>query len=160
MIRISLRQLLLTVAFVALALVSFRYASDFWQGVVGIFAMLVALAAMGAGIFARGTGRAFAAGCAVAMLSYGLLVVNGREGPNGLGSVGNMESNVTSAYPHLPTTILLRFAYRRFPSPPPSQNFTAVGHYWFALLFGYVCGSFARAAWLRGEREHPAAPEV
>jgi hypothetical protein len=36
---------------------------------------------------------------------------------------------------------------------PPRENFMAIGHFWWGLLFGYVGGHFARFVYLRRARE-------
>jgi hypothetical protein len=39
---------------------------------------------------------------------------------------------------------------------PPTRSFAQIGHLWFALLFGYLGGQFARFVYLRRMKEQPA----
>jgi hypothetical protein len=194
MFRISLRQLLILVAAVALAMVSLKYASPAWQVVLGLSVMLVLFAAVIVAIVDRGPRQAFALGMAVIILGYGLLVANGRQQSNQ--TTTNVELRASSG--HLPTTALLRYLFssisqvefkdstgkviseneaqttvsawqaamqsgRGAPQMPPlfseqhpaEEIFTPIGHFWWALLFGYLGGQFARFTYARRIREQP-----
>ncbi|MEX2316062.1 MAG: hypothetical protein WD669_02850 [Pirellulales bacterium] len=114
MFQISLRQLFVLVAFVALAIVSLKNAPGMWHGVVGLLAMVTILTAVLVAILDRGPRQAFAIGCAIAMLGYGLLVANGTKvakGPGG--SLVNFQLDINNGgiLQQLPTTALLRYAY-------------------------------------------------
>ncbi len=106
--RISLRQLLLLTAAVALAIVSLRYASDFWQGLIGVFAILALIAAILTGIFDRGPRQVFAIGFAGAMATYGLLVACGHQEKSPIPH--NIEFRIGEG--KYPTTALLRCGYQ------------------------------------------------
>ena len=192
MLRISLRQLFVLVALVALAIVSLKYASFFWQGVIGLLAMFALFAAAMLAIFERGPRRAFGIGCLLVMLSYAIAVLSGGPPPPGF---PNMPQNpeLDSQYGRLPTTHLLRtlhalLAERHWYDPntgelvpdfdpsehisvtmgppvqravlpqytPSSELFTPVGHYWWAIVLGYLGGCFARFVNVRRMKETAA----
>jgi hypothetical protein len=178
MFRVSLRELLILVAAIALVIVSFQSGSLFWQGLVGLTAMLAMGMAVIAGVLEKGPGRAFAIGAAVMMCGYALLVTVYRS------------AEATSVEGILPTTVLLRSIYPVFdnsgwvyaatsdPIPvnanpsinpdgsnslngqpvhfqqqPVFHSFISIGHSWFLLLFGYLGGRFARFIYLRRSKE-------
>ena len=180
---------MILVAAVALAVVSLKYASDVWQGFIGLAAMLALLYVIAVSIFDRGPGQAFAIGFAVAVIAYGLVVANGERFPN---SKQNVELMVSEG--RLPTSVLLRSAYQLVtrlvyvdaingqtmneedaqrlltaasqpgsPTPsirqefrPPEEFFMQIGHYWWALLLGYVVGQFARFGHQRRPKDKSA----
>src|SRR6185436_5069376 len=77
MFRISLRQLLILVTAVALAIVSLKYATPTWRIIIGLTTLLTFVAVGVVGIFDRGPRQAFAVAMALVMLFYGLLLVPG-----------------------------------------------------------------------------------
>jgi hypothetical protein len=172
--RVSLRELLIFVAAIALAIVSLRSGSLFWHGLVGLIAMLAMGITVIAGIFERGDRRAFAIGAAVMMCGYALLIAAYR----------NAESKSPEGI--LPTSVLLRALYPAFdhsgyvfsetgnPVPPDAnmtanadgmrsvngrpvhfaaqpvlESFMSIGHSWILLLFGYVGARFARFTYVQ-----------
>jgi hypothetical protein len=94
MFRMSLREILVLVTAIALAIVSLRGASPFWQGVIGLVAMVLIGTAAIAGIFDVGSRRTFAIGAAVAMVSYAVLIAMYRD-------------EVSKVNKELPTSVLL-----------------------------------------------------
>lgn len=163
MFRISLRELLGLVAAIALAIVSLRSGSYFWQGAVGLVAMLAIGMALITGIIDRGSRRAFAVGAAITMFGFAVLFAVYR----------NAELN--SVEPILPTTALLRSIHPTFvrsgyvDSPngtftvngkpvhfveqPLFREFMSIGNAWFVLVFGYIGGWFARFVYMRRSKE-------
>ena len=170
MLKFSLRQLLLLVAVVATAVVSLYHASALCQALVGLFAMIVVFGAAVAGIFDRGPRRAFAVGLALVMLAYGVLILNGRKTSSSSGTIANQELRGTGS---LPTTVILQHLHQVLFTVPDSNipgvaarparsieliPFARTGHLWFALIFGYLGGCFARFVYLRRTKEqsHPS----
>jgi hypothetical protein len=161
--RISLRQLFMFVALVAVAIVSLRYASPLWQGVIGMATMLAFFAAVLAGIFDRGPRQVFAIALALVMLAYGLAASQGRP-PTTLilralhGAMAEYHGRDANTGQVIPDFDLAKWqadlaatgttSIVVIPSPP-EEEFMPIGHYWFALLFGYVGGKFARFVYLR-----------
>jgi hypothetical protein len=110
MFRLSLRELLIFVAVIALAIISLRTALPFWQGIVGLVVMLVAVFQLAAVIFERGAGQAFAIGFMVVFIGYAALVWHGEKEP--VGPVGGGSRNVeliVSEKTMLPTSVLLQW---------------------------------------------------
>jgi hypothetical protein len=112
MFRISLREIFVLVAAIALSIVSLKYASSMWQAIVGMLYLIGSFAAVIIAIFDHAARRAFAIGFIVAALGYGALVVNGHKAVNGtlVIPVDLVASNWDYA---LPTTLFLRDIYRR-----------------------------------------------
>jgi predicted PurR-regulated permease PerM len=174
--RVSLRELLLLIAMVALAVASMKYASPAWRTCVYMIAMAIFMWAAVIAVIDRGPRQAFAIGMVILMVIYGVLVVNGAVGRS---QGGNREMNPASG--RLPTTKLVEFlfpitesvqwfeqrtdrvlpnfdpakpppgfvAYRRTISSPEPANLMAIAHCWWALLLGYFGGRFARVVYLR-----------
>lgn len=111
MFRISLRELLVGVACVALAIVTLTYASDAWVAFVAGLAMLAFFTAIVVAAVDRGRRQAFAIGFALVMLVYGLIVLNTPptnppfEGPSRTMEFDHWEGR-------LPTTRLLRYVHQ------------------------------------------------
>jgi hypothetical protein len=92
--RISLRQLLIFVAVVALAVASLKYASPLWQAIIGLVTLMAFFAAGILAIFERGPRQAFGIAMALVMLCYGLLLV---ERP---GLASQVPTNLLLIYAH------------------------------------------------------------
>jgi hypothetical protein len=107
--RVSLRELFVLVAAISLAIVSLKYASPIWQGIVGLIAMFTAIVVVMIGVFDRGPRQAFAIGFAIVIFSYALLVVNGQKIDN-LEPSPNVELNTYRG--HLPTSLILDCLYK------------------------------------------------
>jgi hypothetical protein len=154
MFRVSLRQLLTLVTALAFAIVSLRYATPWWQAVVGLVVLFSFFAAVLVAIFNRGSQQAFAIGFAIVVLCYGLMIVNGRKSFSATGNVLTYDELHGVGY--MPTTVVLGELYDalhregglRNASPsagsPSQSNFARTGHAWWALLLGYLGGSFAQ----------------
>jgi hypothetical protein len=153
MFQISLRQLLTFVTAIAFAIASLRSATPWWQGVVGLVLLLSFFAAVLAAIFERGPQQAFAIGFAVVVLGYALMIVNGRTSMGVRGNTLIYEELEGAGY--LPTTVVLGGLYdllhreggsrvgRPLAGSPSQSDFARTGHAWWALLLGYLGGSFA-----------------
>jgi hypothetical protein len=176
MFRITLRELLTLTAAIALAIVSLRSGSEFWQGVIGLFALFAMGAAIIAAVFERGHRRVFAIGAAIVMVGYGVLVALTRD------QLYDVDAD-------MPTTVLLQSMHPIFQHggwvftsggdvPPDAsvlsnadgsnsvsgrlvyyeerpnpQGYMPIGHYWFLLLFGYIGGRFAQFIYIRRNKE-------
>jgi hypothetical protein len=158
--RISLRNAFVLVAVVALAIVSLRYASEWWEAIVVSFTAVVFFAAVIVALIGRGPRQAFAIGMAVVMAGYAAVKLR--------------EPNQTSIHLGLPTTYLLirlqslsgdvRYFDSRTgrevegsvpPNPgaipnvytstvPRLEHLLPIGHCWWALLLGFIGGLFGR----------------
>jgi hypothetical protein len=173
--RLSLRELLMLVAIVALAVVSLKYASVTWQGIVLSLTLLAFVAAAIAAFVDRGSRQAFALGMAVTMIIYAALVPTATLGSQlPTSHVLNMirggvlkrvyvDRQTGEALPNydpnnvaiLPGGNTSPFVRPRQVTMPPSAQFKIIGHSWWALLLGYVGGRFARFVYVRrtGETE-------
>src|SRR5688572_10366264 len=108
MLQISLRQLLILVAFIALAIVSLKYATNLWQALVGLVTMIATFAAILVGAFDRGPRQVFAIGFAVVLLAYSVLVASGRK----MDDLHVQNVEMFASIGRLPTTILLSYAHK------------------------------------------------
>jgi hypothetical protein len=105
--RLSLRELLVLVALVALAIVSLKYASGAWQ--IGLTS-IVLIVFIGAAIVAfvdRKSSQAFAIGMVLTMAIYAALIAWGRLSSNDT----NREFSISG---RLPTTRMLRLLHQGF----------------------------------------------
>ena len=187
MIRISLRQLMLIVLLVAVAILSLKFASAGWQAVIGGLAMITLFAALVVAAVDRGPRQAFAIGYLLVMVSYGVIVLNGARSS---GAWGSKSLEMDQWEGRLPTTLLLRYIHMavdksewfddstgkvvpnysppagggfgsvRYREVPPREVFMPIGHYWWAILLGACGGIFARWVYLRRTREQLAAPRT
>jgi hypothetical protein len=170
MTRLSLRSVFLFMAICAVAIVSFRHASDGWRtAIVGMAAIEFCIATIMA-IVDLGRRRAAAIGCALFMAAYGLALL--LSAPLGSTIAENREFNPSTG--RLSTSRLLRELYVRIADIgwvnvrtgkpagearasatinsgdsattttgeiPDREAFMVVGHSWWALLLG-VCGGW------------------
>ena len=200
MLRVSIREMLLLVAAIALVIVSLWYASPLWQSVVGLIALAVTIMAVISGIFDRGPRQVFAIGMVVVMLGYLLLVLSGTKYPTGMPQApGPAQNGEFDSRGRLPTSQLLDWLRNKVdrsgyvdattgkmlpaddpeiatisPGPsgqlqtssgrqvypadlPPTENFMFTGHFWWALLLGYVGGRYAQFVYTRCIRQQPLA---
>jgi hypothetical protein len=178
MIRLSLRTLFLFMAIAALAIASFRHATDGWQTAIVSVALVAFCLATISAIFDRGPRRATAVGCALAMAAYGLALL--LSAPLGSPISGNREFNPSTG--RLPTSRLLNQLYSHVaelgwvdvrtgkPADEPSANaslnagdsittttgeipdretFMVIGHAWWAMLLGILVGASAKFFYVR-----------
>jgi hypothetical protein len=182
--RLSLRELLLLFAMVALAIASMKYASPAWRTCVYTITMAIFMWAAVIAVIDRGPRQAFAIGMVILMVIYGVLVVNGAVGRS---QGGNREMNPASG--RLPTTRLVEYlfpitesihwfdrrtdqvlpyfdpaktppgvvAYQGRTRTPDPATLMTIAHCWWALLLGYIGGRFARVVYLR-RSEMPREP--
>jgi hypothetical protein len=175
--RISLRQLMVLVAVITFAIVSLKYASLFWQGFIGLIAMLAVCAAGIAAIFERGPRQVFAMGFVLVVSVYALFIVAGlkHQLPTSLllerlypvvsetgwfNTATNQRETEASAARLMasnpPSIGPLGIA---IPSPVQAETFPiriyyyATGHYWWALLLSYLGGKFARFVYMQRTNE-------
>ena len=169
--RFSSRELLLLVAFVAFAIASLKYANEICQIAVTMLALIVLIGAVIIAIFDRGTRQAIAMGMVIAIAIYGGLIV--------LVEFAEFTGGRTTRYTRFPTNRILEYLYagiqktvwidrntgemipdeerniRAFARPPrrmevPNlEEFMTIGHTWWALLWGYLGGRFARFVYVR-----------
>jgi hypothetical protein len=173
--RLSLRELLLLIAMVALAIASMKYASPAWRTCVYTITMAIFMWAAVISVIDRGPRQAFAIGMVLLMVIYGVLLINAPRRSAGNNIELDLERGrlpTSIAVKHLfPPTETLEWVNRRngqvLPNydptnPPPGiQTFTrtrrtpdpatlmAIAHCWWALLLGYIGGRFARVVYLR-----------
>ncbi|HEY3392897.1 MAG TPA: hypothetical protein VGK58_09335 [Lacipirellulaceae bacterium] len=174
--RLSLRELLLLIAMVAIAIASLKYASPAWRTFVYTITMAIFMWAAVVAVIDRGPRQAFAIGLFLLMAIYGVIVVNSpRQGE------GNLNLEMDLQYGRLPTSRAVKHLfpptetiewldYRNAQvlpnydpaNPPPGiqafsqtrrtpdpETLMGIAHCWCALLFGYIGGRFARVVYLR-----------
>jgi hypothetical protein len=172
---LSLRELLLLIAIIALAIASMKYASPAWRTCVYTITMAVFMWAAVIAVIDRGPRQAFAIGMVLLMVIYGMVVTNGVAGR----PEGTREMDPRSG--RLPTTRAVNYLFpptetvewvdvrtgnvvpnynpanspssgmvgRRISQTPDAATLMAVAHCWWALLLGYIGGRFARVVYLR-----------
>ncbi len=184
MIRLSLRSLLVLMAVCAVAIASFRHASDGWQTTLTSVTLVVFLLAAIMSLVDHGPRRAAATGCTVAMATYGLALF--LSAPLGSSIAENREFNPSTD--RLPTSLLLRPLYERAADVgwvdvrtgkqagefsasapvnagdsatittgeiPDRETFMVIGHSWWALALGCIGGLGARQFyWCRVRDPH------
>jgi hypothetical protein len=180
MFRISLRHLLVLVALLALAIVSLRYASAWWEAIMLCVTSVVFIAMVLVALVGRGPGQAFAIGMAVVMAGYAIVKFHEpANDPPHLGLVTNhllvnLQAAIHSAigdvrYVDERGREIAGFdpakagAGSRVVGGPgvyvrrnPSMTFfLPIGHCWWALLLGYFGGLFARLVYLPRMKEQP-----
>jgi hypothetical protein len=181
--RLSLRELLLLIAMVALAIASMKYASTGWRTCVYTITMAIFMWAAVVAVIDRGPRQAFAIGMVILMVIYGVLLISAPRRSAGNNIELDLERGrlpTSRAVKYLfPPTETVEWVNRRngqvLPNydptnPPPGiQTFTqtrrapdpatlmAVAHCWWALLLGYIGGRFARVVYLR-RSDLPRAP--
>ena len=169
-LRMSLRQLLFLIALVALAIVSLCYASAWWEAVILGIALLIFFANAIVALVDRGPRQAFAIGMVVVMAGYTCVKwVDPGVKFRHLGLPTNAVLIQLQA-------AVARIAYFDSQSgrqlvgfvlpgnsggPPPNapafyqdtlpllEHILTVGHTWFALLFGFMGGLFAKFVYRR-----------
>jgi hypothetical protein len=170
--RVSLRELFVVFAFVAVATASMRYASPLWRTSVFAIAMAIFMWAAVVAVVDRGHRQARAIGMALVMVIYGVFVLGIRSGST------SREFDPRSG--QLPTTMLVSYFYNPVttevwrdlygqelanydPAKPPQgvralrgatvspepRTFMQIAHCWWGLLLGYVAGRFAQIVYLR-----------
>jgi Ca2+/Na+ antiporter len=178
MIRLSLRSLLVLVAAIAVAIASFRHASDGWQTAMVSIVLVIFLLVVIVSLIDRGRRRATALGCMITMAAYGLALL--LSAPLGSSIAENREFNPSTG--RLPTSLLLRPLYERaadvgwvdvrtgkqageFPASasvnagdsatittgeiPDRETFMVIGHCWWALALGCAGSIGARLFYQR-----------
>jgi hypothetical protein len=172
--RLSLREMLVLIAMVALAIASMKYASPAWRTCVYAITMAIFMWAAVISVIDRGPRQAFAIGMVLLMVIYGVLLINApRRGEGNLEldpQRGRLPTSraVKHLFPPMETIewldsrnaqVLPSFdpanpppgirAYSVTRRTPDQATLMAVAHCWWALLLGYVGGRFARVVYLR-----------
>ena len=141
MFRVSLRHLFVLVTFIALAIVSLKYASPIWEATVLGLALIVFFVALIVALVDRGPRQAFAIGMAAVMFGYAGLKF--------------AETPPTPLHLGIPTSALLVYPYMYYPEAfPPAEHFFPTAAFWWALLVGYLGGHFARFVYHRRTKEN------
>ncbi|HEX2475889.1 MAG TPA: hypothetical protein VHK01_14150 [Lacipirellulaceae bacterium] len=172
--RLSLRELLLLMAMVALAIASMKYASTAWRTCVYTITMAIYMWAAVVAVIDRGPRQAFAIGMVLVMVIYGVLFISAPRR-----SEGNMELDLRDG--RLPTSRTVKHlfpptdtiewrdartgqilpnydpanppagiqAFRQTRRTPDPSTLMAIAHCWWAMLLGYIGGRFARVIYLR-----------
>jgi hypothetical protein len=106
--RLSLRESLVLMTAVALAVASLKYASEAWLAIVLAVTMLAFFVALIVAVVDRGPRQAFTIGFALTMAGYWLVVLSGTKVvPN----TGSMNIEFDHIEGRLPTTRLLRYVH-------------------------------------------------
>jgi hypothetical protein len=105
--RLSLRELFVLVALVALATVSLKYASEQWLALIAAITMVVCFAALIVAVVDRGSRQAFAIGFSLVAVGYTALLIGSLQ--------KDAEYNFSSG--RMPTTLLLRNMYFSLRTP-------------------------------------------
>jgi hypothetical protein len=173
--RISVRELLVVVALIALAIVSLKYVTEGWRTAVYSITMALFMVAAIVAVVDRGARQAAAIGFVLTATIYGFIVTNGSK--NDVDK--NIEFNILDG--HLPTTRFTRYFrqpvttiryldsrrqelinydpenrprgvdhtyFREITSPDPIRTMQ-IAHCWWALLLGYVGSKVARFVYVR-----------
>jgi hypothetical protein len=134
-VRFSIRQLLLLVAYVAVACISLRFAGPVWWTVLSGAGLLLFMGILVVALAGRGDHRTFAIGSAACVLTYGVLLF----------LMGNAELRSERGW--MPTTIISQTVYRSTvtATTPPRHYavFMRTAHLLWAALLGWIGGLFA-----------------
>jgi len=186
MFRISLRSLLVIVAFLALAITSLEYASDTWVVIASAVTMFVCFAMLIVAFVDRGARQAFAIGFSIVAICYWAVLVAGAQ------RAGSNSIELDYSFGRLPTTAILRKLYAAvrktfwidqktgavvpgytpntqaqggvsaaiptayMANRPKREDFMQIGHCWWTLILGYVGGQFA--SWIYRRRANSTEP--
>lgn len=111
MFRMSLRELLIGVALLAVAIVSLKYASDTWLAIVAAITMLIFFVELIVAVVDRGPRQAFAIGCALTITAYALVLNTGQRTSGSSGSISSQNVELDHMRGRIPTTRLLRYVH-------------------------------------------------
>jgi hypothetical protein len=162
LLRISLRELLAGLAFVAVACAALKYAGERWWTVLSAVALVGFLAAAVVAVIERWPSQARAMGFVLCVAVYALLVWSG---PDYAGNQHNSELDPYSG--RLPTTKVMRPLFEALVTrqqimmsgfggammtqeSPDRGQFMAIGHLLWAIVLGYFGSRFA--GWLYARR--------
>ncbi len=109
--RMSLREILVLVAMVALAISSLKYAEDTWLALVAGVTMIAFFVVLIVAVVDRGPRQAFAIGFALTMFAYGLILMTGQRTIGSGGSVSSKNIEFHQWEGRLPTTHVLRYIH-------------------------------------------------
>jgi len=111
MFRLSLREMLVLVAMVALAIGSLKYANDTWLALVAGVTMITFFVVLIMAVVDRGLQQAFAIGFALTMIAYGLILMTGQTTSGSSGNVRSRNIEFDQYGGRLPTTRLLGYVH-------------------------------------------------
>ncbi len=109
--RLSLREMLIFVALVALAIASLKYANEAFLALVAAVTMFALIVALIIAAVDRGPRQAFAIGVALTMVAYGLILITGQLTSGSGGNVTSKNIEFDQWAGRLPTTRLLRYVH-------------------------------------------------
>jgi hypothetical protein len=161
-VHLSLRELLLALAFVAVACAALKHAGDVWWALLSAALLLAFLAAAVVAVVGRGPGQARAIGFVLCVTIYIGLTITGLLN-HGLPTFALLNA----AYPVVATTEWLDLKTGRVISEeqalnadlelsvgsrqlPEQRDFFAVGHLLWAVTLGYLGSRFA--GWVYARR--------
>jgi hypothetical protein len=166
----SLQQLLVLFAMVALAIVSLRYASAWWQVAILCLTLAVFFGMVIVALVGRGARQAFAIGMAVVMGGYAFL--QSREPDptpiniglpstyllvrlqRAIGEVRYFDAQTTQEVVGYNPVTASPNGPRVYPDTVPMlKHVLPIGHCWLALLLGFIGGCFARSVSLGRAKE-------
>jgi hypothetical protein len=110
--RLSLREVLVLVALVALAIASLKFSNETFLALVAAVTMSALIAALIIAVVDRGPRQAFAIGVALTMIAYGLILVTGQRTSGNSGNVYSRNIEFDHMAGRLPTTRLLRYVHK------------------------------------------------
>jgi hypothetical protein len=177
--RLSLQEILILLALLAMAIGSLRYATDAWLAMVMAVALVAFLVAVVEAAVDRGSRQAFAVGFVLCMVIYTYLVAAAPLGFD-VQKWARLSPEMNLDEGRLPTTLVLRQLYARVQqlrwidpmtgqeivgldpnvmsaqagpavrkNVPRAEVFGPIGHCWWALFLGYLGGWIARFVYLR-----------
>jgi hypothetical protein len=165
MFRLSLREMLVLVALVALAIVSLRCASALWQGMILCLTLVTFFGMAIVALVGRRQRQAFAIGMAVVMGGYAFL--QSREPTltatnvglpstyllvclqRAIGEVHYFDAQTTQEVVGYNSATAPPNGPRVYPNTVPMLKYVLpIGHCWWALLLGFIGGCFARSVFL------------
>jgi hypothetical protein len=160
-LRVSLRELLLLLGYIALACAALKYANGWWEAAISAVALLVLMASVVIALVDRGRRQAAAIGFAAFMGIYGLVGwISDRELPTGvpLSLVYRLVVNETwidastqQVVSESEEAFLLAQGLAGIKQTPNREMFMQIGHMLWALLLGYIGSRLGR--WVYSRRE-------
>lgn len=156
------------VAITAVAIVSLKYASETWEAIVFGLVLILFSIFLVVALVDRGRRQAFAIGMAVIMAAYTLMDA---YGPQPKFRHSGIPTNPLLMRLHRTVAVPAYFDQQTgqqildiaapadasaatppnayIDSVPRLEHFMRIGHMWFAILFGYIGGLFARFVYIR-----------
>jgi hypothetical protein len=170
-LRVSLRELLLLLGFIALACAALKYANDWWETAISAVALLLLMVSVVVALVDRGRRQAVAIGFAAFMGLYGLMGwIRQGDLPTGmpLSFVYRWVVNETwidlttgQVVPNYAPTAASNFGAAVGLSQTPDRGtYMEIGHLLWGLLLGYVGSRLAAWVFSRREAMQPNRPDA